>query len=313
VAATIIEKKKERCTSRESICFPFVSIIIPVYNAELSLGACLDSISALDYPADKREVIVVDNGSTDRSRIIAKRYGVRLLSEVSIKSSYAARNKGVLAAEGELIAFTDADCVVTPAWLRHLSKEWEDRSVGCVAGEIDSYQPKTLVEKFSQRAGILKQKNALTCLYLPYASTANAAYRKGIFDKIGLFIPEMFTGGDAEIAWRMQQKLGLKIKFIPEALVYHKHRSSVIGLYRQFKKYEYGKLFLHKYYPEYHLPTIEERKRELDKAIRLARLTFRDNTKKFYKKEMDFVDLAAPFLRIVLRYATYKARVEKRK
>lgn len=306
------KEKGDQRNSLESTAFPFVSVIVPAYNAEVSLGACLDSISALDYPADKLEVIVVDNDSTDRSREIAGRYRVKLFSEISMKSSYAARNKGILAAKGELIVFTDADCIVTPGWLKHLVKEWGDQSIGCFAGEVEAYQPRTLVEKFSDRAGILKQRGALNCPYLPYTSTANSAYRKGIFDKIGLFIPEMFTGGDAEIAWRIQQKLGLKIKFIPEALVYHKHRSSVLGLYRQFKKYEYGKLFLHKYYPEYQLPTLEERKKELDKAIRRAKSTFRDNMKRYCKKEIDCVDLAAPFLRIVMRYGEYKARLEQK-
>jgi len=299
--------------SFKSAALPFVSIIVPVYNAESSLEACFDSISSLDYPSDKFEVIAVDNGSTDRSREIMSRYKLRLLFETSVQSSYAARNKGILSAKGELIAFTDADCVVAHDWLKRLFKDWSDRSIGCFAGEIEGYQPRTVVEKFSHRIGILKRTSAFTWPYLPYASTANAGYRKEIFDRIGLFIPEMYTGGDADIAWRMQRKLCLAVRFIPEALVYHKHRSSVMGLYRQFKKYEYGKIFLHKYHPEYQLPSIKERKNELLEAIRQALSVLPDSIRRWWKKEIDFVDFAAPFLKMVMSYGVYKARLEQRK
>ena len=233
----------QSATQRHSLPshFPYVSIIISVYNAMSTLSLCLEAIGNLDYPKDRFEVIVVDNGSTDGSDEVAMRFGAKVIYETTIKSSYAARNKGIKEAKGELLAFTDSDCIVTPGWLKHLVKEWDDKSIGCFAGEIEAYQPSTLIEKYSDRAQILKQKWTLNNSYLPYTQTANSAYRKEVFDQIGLFIPEMISGGDAELAWRMQKKLGMKIKFIPEALVYHRHRVSVKGLYKQFKRYEHGK------------------------------------------------------------------------
>ena len=287
---------------------PFISIIIPVYNGEETLGLCLDSIARLDYPADKFEVLVIDNGSTDTSVRIAETHGARILYEHSQKSSYAARNQGIIAAKGDLLAFTDADCIVTPAWLKNLVTNWDDNSIGCFAGEIQAYQPQTLVEKFSDRIGILRQYGTIACTYLPYAQTANAAYRKEVFDKLGLFIPEIFSGGDAEISWRMQQKLGLGIQLIPEALVYHKHRTSITGLYRQFKRYEYGKVLWKKHYSDYDLPTVEQRKRELHDIVLETRSGLSGNIRKLLKQEIDMVDLMTPFLRIVMAYATYKAR-----
>jgi len=290
--------------------YPYISLVIPMYNAESTLDLCLDSISKLSYPKNRLEVILVDNGSTDASVSIAANYNVTLYHEPMIKSSYAARNVGILAATGELIAFTDADCIVTPGWLNHLAAYWEDQNIGCFAGEIEAYRPEDLIEKFSDREGILRQNGTLTCPYLPYTQTANSAYRKIVFDRVGLFVPEMTSGGDADLAWRMQKKLGLTIKFIPEALVYHKHRTSIEGLFNQFKKYEHGKVFWRETYPDYQLPSIEQRKRELDGCVERVISSLAANTDKFIKEQIDFVDLLTPFLKYIMSLGTHKARYE---
>jgi glycosyltransferase involved in cell wall biosynthesis/SAM-dependent methyltransferase len=290
--------------------FPLISIVIPVFNAQDTLVLCLDSISQLRYPTSRLETIVVDNGSTDSSVNIAGNYNVTLLHESSVKSSYAARNTGVKAARGDLIAFTDADCIVTPDWLTHLAAHWQDETAGCFAGEIEAYQPGDLIEQFSDRQGILRQSGTLSCTYLPYTQTANSAYRKSVFEQVGLFDPDMTSGGDADIAWRMQQKLGLKIKFVPEALVYHKHRTSIEGLFNQFRKYEHGKSFWSGKYPDYEAPSLEQRKNELDNSI--ARLTsdLSANSMEFIRDQIDFVDLCTPFLKYVMSLGTCKARFE---
>jgi len=286
---------------------PIISVIVPVYNASKTLELCLQSLSDLDYPKNKLEIIVVDNGSTDSSVAIAEGFGVHLLLETGIRSSYAARNKGILASKGELIAFTDADCIVTPGWLRHLALHWDDATIGCFAGEIEAYKPESLVERFSDKAGILRQAGTLNSSYLAYTQTANSAYRRDIFDKVGLFIPKMISGGDADISWRMQRQLGLQIKFIPDALVYHKHRTSLAGLFNQFRKYEHGKLLWGKYYPDFPVPTKTQRREELRQSLIFARQCFLENCRKFISGKIDSVDLASPFLQAIIAYGTYRA------
>jgi GT2 family glycosyltransferase/glycosyltransferase involved in cell wall biosynthesis len=290
---------------------PFVSIVIPAYNAEDTLALCLNSIAALSYPEDLLEVFLVDNCSTDSTVAIAQKYRVTVLHESSIKSSYAARNVGIRAAQGELIAFTDADCIVTPDWLTNLMGDWDDASIGCYSGEIEAYQPEDIIEVFSDREGILNQKGTLTSVYLPYAQTANAAFRKTVFDQIGLFDPEMTSGGDADLAWRMQKTLGLKIKFVPEALVYHKHRSSIKGLFNQFKKYELGKMSWLKHHPDYQLAPVEQRKLELDYYAEVVKASLPSDSIKYIHGEMDFVGLLSPFLKYIMALGTYKARTER--
>lgn len=292
--------------------FPFISVVIPMYNAAYSIQDCLQSVVNIDYPKDKLEIIVVDNGSTDRSVTVAKKFDVILLSETSTHTSYAARNKGILAAHGELIAFTDADCIVTPSWLIEIIKYIPDQSIGCFAGEIEAYQPKTLIEQFSHRWGFLRQNGTLTNPYLPYTQTANSVYRHEVFDKVGLFRSEISSGGDADIAWRMQKELELGIKFIPEALVYHKHRTSLIGLYKQFKKYEIGKKSWLEYYPDFPLPTAEERFKEYEQAKERLKKNWKANWKKYRCKQIDWVDFVSPFLWVLISHATYSVRREER-
>jgi glycosyltransferase involved in cell wall biosynthesis len=219
------------------------SIIVPVYNNPADLRNCIESLKALDYPVEDYEIIVVDNNSTDDTAAVATELDVTCLSETRFQSSYAARNTGIKAARGTFIAFTDSDCVADRGWLKAIDAVCGDEGAGCFAGEILSVEPTTTVERFSDRIGLLRQKGPLSGWHFkPYAQTANAVYRKSVFDQIGLFDPATNSGGDAAIAWRMLDKTTYTIRFVPEAIVYHHHRTSVPDLYAQFRRYGGGKM-----------------------------------------------------------------------
>ena len=91
---------------------PFVSVIIPVLNGERTIRECLVSLLRVDYLPERGEILVVDNGSTDRTAEIINSFPVRYLGEERRGKSYA-RNRGIEASKGEILAFTDADCVVS--------------------------------------------------------------------------------------------------------------------------------------------------------------------------------------------------------
>ena len=113
---------------------PTVSVIVPVFNSEKFLRRCVEGLLQQTYERSAYEILLVDNNSTDRSRDVAREYrDVRLISEPR-QGSYAARNRGVSVSSGEILAFTDADCVASPSWLAQLVKPFASPDVCIVQG-----------------------------------------------------------------------------------------------------------------------------------------------------------------------------------
>lgn len=228
---------------------PLISVIVPARNAAETIGQCVDALLAQSYPAF--EVIVVDNNSTDATAAAAQRPGIRVIAERSRQSSYAARNAGVRAARGALIAFTDADCVADPAWLSRLAAGFTGPDIGGVAGRVLALAPSTVLEQFAERRQQVSNDASMRCRFLPYAITANVAYRQQALEALGGFDDSLISGGDADVSWRLQQRLGRRLVFAPDAVVRHKHRDTFNGFWRQHRLYGYGTAMLYARYPGY--------------------------------------------------------------
>jgi cellulose synthase/poly-beta-1,6-N-acetylglucosamine synthase-like glycosyltransferase len=230
---------------------PVVSVVVPAYNASRTIGLCVEALLNQDYPKDHYDIIVVDNRSTDDTREIVRRYPVRLLEERDRQSSYAARNRGLRAACGELIAFTDSDCIPDRQWLRQLVEGDEDLSHGGFAGRVVPYEPTTLLERFAVERHQVSQDISMANSYLPIAITANVAYRKDVLETLGGFNDTMISSGDANLAWRLQLLYGKTIRFNRAAVVYHKHRSTFRSFWRQHRIYGFGTAMLCDQFPGY--------------------------------------------------------------
>jgi glycosyltransferase involved in cell wall biosynthesis len=253
---------------------PLISVVVPVFNAEKTLQSCLDALVSQELAEEQYEVIVIDNGSTDGTWSIIQSYGsrVRGIQELKTQSSYAARNAGVRASRAELIAFTDADCVPDSRWLRCLLESFNNNpGVGCVAGEVLAFNPVAPVERFSAQAGILRQRKSLNHRYRPYAQTANVAYRRKVFEQIGLFNGSLKSAGDADFCWRMQEQTGWELCFNEAATVQHRHRSTTRELWKQYVRYAQGNNALELLYPDYREPFRGNVSGCLRKLIVLAR------------------------------------------
>src|SRR6058998_485820 len=109
---------------------PMVSVIVPAFNAERTIGDCLAALLAQDYPPERLEIIAVDNRSTDRTAAHMCHYPVRVVAERRVQSSYAARNTGLAEARGSVLCFTDADCLPEPGWARTLVAALADEDAG---------------------------------------------------------------------------------------------------------------------------------------------------------------------------------------
>jgi len=218
---------------------PFVSVIVPVLNEEQTIRECLTSLIKMDYPVERREILVVDNGSTDRTAEIIKTFQVRYLWEER-RGAAAARNKGIEASKGEILAFTDADCVVTTGWLWELARALDEEGVGGVAGEVVAFPPKTRAEWYAARVRHLSPQKYLSRSLLPFAAFANLAFRRDVFDRIGLLDATIPLGESTDFCTRFFRGTGLKLKYAPKALLFHRHRATTWEFVRQQWKYGRG-------------------------------------------------------------------------
>lgn len=224
---------------------PTVSVIVPVYNGAGTIAACLESVASQDYPAGAYEVIVVENGSTDDTTAIVERYPVRLLHSED-RGPAAARNVGLASTESEIVALTDADCIADPNWLTELVKPYADAGIGGVGGAILAYDhpDRTAVEAFSAQHSPLVNYMSGEHEYLPHLYTANASYRRELVARVGGFNARMVTADDVDLSWRIQLQTGAKVGYAPGAIVRHQHRSTRLGLAKQYRQYGFGEILI---------------------------------------------------------------------
>ncbi len=235
---------------------PRVSVIVPARNAARTIEECLVSLANLDYQKDRLEILMVDNGSTDETRELASRFPVTVLTQDRTRSSYAARNAGLARATGDIVAFTDSDCVVTQGWLRNLVRGFDDEGVGCCAGEIVPYARETVIDGYLADSGQMSQKALLAYTPLPRAMTANLAFRREVFRRIGPFNKESVSGGDSEMLIRMLTRTDWRVRYNGDAVVFHKHRTKLLPFVRQFARYGWGEAWLVSAYAEQFHPRL---------------------------------------------------------
>ena len=223
-------------TRDEAALPPTVSVIVAVYNAQDTIRDCIESLLRLDYPRTRREVIVVDNASSDATPTILERYRSELtILHEPVRGPAAARNAGLRRATGEAVAFTDADCVVDPRWLAHLVAPLKDPTVGVVGGRILARRPCNSIAEFGER--IHDHRRAIEDLQPPYAITMNWASPRTVLDRVGPFNPGLLRCSDVDFAFRVVQA-GYRLVYEPAAVIYHKNRSTVLAL--MWEGYRHG-------------------------------------------------------------------------
>jgi glycosyltransferase involved in cell wall biosynthesis len=223
-----------------------------VYNGAATIGQCLESLAGQTYPADKYEIIVVENGSTDGTTRVVEQYPVRIY-HCGQRGPAPARNLGIDRSEGEIVAFTDADCVADREWLAELVKPYGDLAVGATGGAILAYASAGcgLVERFSAECTPLVNYISGEGEFLPRLLTANASYRKDLLKAVGGFDARLVTAEDVDLAWRVQLQMGAMVSFAPQAIVYHHHRRTRAGLARQYRQYGFSEILLDTMYGRY--------------------------------------------------------------
>lgn len=199
-----------------------VSVIVPVLNGEETIAALLDSLLALDHPRDRLQILIADNGSTDRTREVVARYPVALLEETEVRSSYAARNRALAAATGEVIAFTDADCRVAPTWVTEGLRAMAATGAPLVGGRVqfEFSADRTTAELFDS---LTNMNTRHTIASAGYAATANLFVRAKLFETLGGFDSSVASGGDVQWTQRAV-RAGHALAYADAAVVLHPAR-----------------------------------------------------------------------------------------
>jgi len=224
---------------------PTVSVIVPVLNAELTIKNLLDSLVKVDYDKGKLEVILVDGGSIDGTREIIGMYPVKLVLE-SRRGLNVARNTGLRNSRGEIVLFTDSDCVVPEDWVRKMVSNFEDAKVGCAGGNVSRYE-ETFLSRYSDESvmpvlRIFKKREVLDNVGLPlrYPAGCNMAFKRDAIDEVGGFDEDIQYGFDEDEFVERVCRVGYKMVLDPETTVRHQHRGAVTRLLRQTFNYGRG-------------------------------------------------------------------------
>ncbi len=201
-----------------------ISIVIPAHNAEQSVADCVRSLQNQANQEDNLEIIVVDNGSTDRTAEVARQHGATVLCE-SNRGAASARNAGIRAARGEIVCFTDADCCPTGDWVAQITAPLrQDPEIVGAKGTYLTRQ-RRLVARFVQIEYEDKYDLLRPQATIDFIDTYSAAYRRDILLANGGFDPRIFYVEDQELSFRLASR-GYKMVFQPNASVYHLHSST---------------------------------------------------------------------------------------
>jgi len=218
-----------------------LSVIIPVWNGEREIGGLLDCLAAQNAPRDRYEVIVVDNGSTDRTRDVVSLYDfVKLVSETR-PGSYAARNKAIAMARGDHLLFTDADCMPDGNWIAAaLARVSANIEPALVGGRIELFRTEDAGAYGARYDELVAGFNQEWNLAHRICVTANWLAPKAVMERVGLFNASLLSGGDGECAARIADA-GFPLVYAPEMLVRHPARANLAALIRKKRRVTGGR------------------------------------------------------------------------
>jgi glycosyltransferase involved in cell wall biosynthesis len=226
---------------------PHVSVVVCTRNGAATLADCLDGVARLRYPSF--ELIVVDDGSTDASAEIAAAFGARVITTEN-RGLSAARNTGLEAARGKIVAYLDDDARPDPDWLRFLAATFRTTTHAAVGGPNLPPPDDGAVAACVANAPGGPVHVLLSDTEAEHIPGCNMAYRRTELVAIGGFDPRFrIAGDDVDVCWRLQER-GSTLGFHPAATVWHRRRSSIRGFWRQQRGYGEAEALLERKWPE---------------------------------------------------------------
>jgi GT2 family glycosyltransferase len=229
------------------LTWPRISVVVCSYNGERTIRDCLEGLLSLDYP--NFEVIVVDDGSTDSTAAIARDYAFRLITTENLGLSNA-RNVGMKAATGEIIAYLDDDARPDPHWLTYLAATFLNTEHAGVGGPNLTPPGDGPIAYCVAKAPGNPVHVLLSDQEAEHIPGCNMAFRKACLQAIGGFDPQFrVAGDDVDVCWRLQQR-GWTLGFSPAAVVWHHRRNSIHAYWKQQLGYGRAEALLERKWPE---------------------------------------------------------------
>lgn len=216
---------------------PLITVIIPVRNDFARLEECLAALELQSYPKNRIEILVINNSSEPVPERLPSEYPDVAIRKEPTPGSYAARNHGIRYARGNILAFTDADCVPDEKWIeKGVRRLCSSNSCGLVGGRIillyKSGKPRTAVEHYESVTAFRQKENVEKS---KFSVTANLfAYRR-VFEETGPFREDLKSRGDAEWTRRAQSR-GFRLEYAPDAIVMHPARSTFSELIQKHER-----------------------------------------------------------------------------
>lgn len=216
-----------------------ISVYVPCYNAERTIGACLASLIAQRRKPD--EILLVDDGSTDRSLDIAKRFpGVKIIQHAVNKGLATARNSGIRFSKGDLVASIDSDCAADPMWLQILEAEMErDPELTGAAGAVNESERDTIPDRW--RTFHMAQHYGQNVVENPrFLFGANTIFRREALQVAGPYPASLRTNGeDLEICKRTYMRVpNAKLRYMPKAFVHHLRKDTFRSIANTYWRYQ---------------------------------------------------------------------------
>jgi cellulose synthase/poly-beta-1,6-N-acetylglucosamine synthase-like glycosyltransferase len=226
---------------------PTASVIVPFAGSAAELAQVVELLGTIDLETGD-EIIVADNRPAAAAG--ERRAGaVTILGAAGPRTPYHARNVAAARAQGEWLVFIDADTVPAADLLESYLSPTPPDAVGILAGTVtDRVGRDTRVARYVVARGKMDQDVTLSNPFGPYAQTANAAIRRSAFESVGGFVPDIRSGGDADICWRLQAA-GWALEPRPAARVEHTSRTSLGALMRQLARHGAGARWLERVHP----------------------------------------------------------------
>jgi GT2 family glycosyltransferase len=246
--AAVREAFRDGATSADR-SWPRISVVVCSYNGGRTIRECCEGLARLEYP--DFEVIVVDDGSTDDTAAIANEFGYRVISTENQGLSRA-RNTGLAASTGEIVAYLDDDAYPDPHWLTYLAVSFSQNGHVGIGGPNVTPPDDGLVAECVANAPGNPTHVLLTDEEAEHLPGCNMAFRREALEAVGGFDAQFrVAGDDVDLCWRLRER-GWTLGFSPAAMVWHHRRSSVRAYLKQQLGYGKAEGFLQSKWPERH-------------------------------------------------------------